>query len=53
MMDLPITLAILFEHTMEEFQFWETFLVANATSSVYHNGQNRILTSWVVVGVSI
>jgi len=35
MTDLPVTVAILFEHTMEEFQFcWETSLVAGCSSCV-------------------
>jgi hypothetical protein len=30
MTDLPVTVAVLFEHIMEEFQFsWETFLVTD------------------------
>jgi len=34
-----VVVAILFEHTTEEFQFsWDTFLVAGGSSSVYQGG---------------
>jgi len=37
--DFPITVAVLFEHTKEEFQLsWETFLVADGSSSMYQGG---------------
>jgi len=36
MMDLPVTVAVLIEHTKKEFQFsWETFLVADGSSMGY------------------
>jgi len=39
-MDQPATVAVLFECTMEEFQFsWETSLNADNSSSVYQGGQ--------------
>jgi hypothetical protein len=53
-MDLPVTVAIMFECTMKEFHFsWETTLVTNDTSSVYQGQQHRMLIGWVVVQLSI
>jgi hypothetical protein len=47
--DLPVTLAVLFQRTMEEFQFsWEAVLVAHGSSSLYH----RVLIGRVVEEVS-
>jgi len=44
MMDLPVTVAILFDHTVEEFQLrWETFLIADGSSSVYQDGWYQML----------
>jgi len=42
MMDLPVTVAILFERTTKEFQLpWETVLVANGSCSMYHNPEDN------------
>jgi len=49
MTNMLITVAVLFEGTMKEFQFSrETFLVADGSSSVYQGGQHRMLIGWVV-----
>jgi hypothetical protein len=49
-MDLPVTVVMLLERTMEEFHlFWEAFLVADGSSSVYQGGEHRMLIDWVVV----
>jgi len=36
--DLLITIVIVFEHAMEEFQFWEMSLVTDVPSSLYQGG---------------
>jgi len=49
-MDLPITVAILYEQSTKEFQFsWETFLVIDVSSLVYQDGEHRMLTGQVMV----
>jgi hypothetical protein len=35
MMELPVIIAVLFEHTVKEFQFWEMFMVADDCSFMY------------------
>jgi hypothetical protein len=50
MMDLPVTVGIPFEHTMEKFQFsWQTLLVVKIALAWCP----RMLTGWVVVQLSI
>jgi len=51
MIDLPVTAAILFEHTAKELQFpWETSLVTHGSGSVIvRRLQHRMLIGRVVV----
>jgi hypothetical protein len=53
-MDLPVTVPILFGHTMKEFQFsWETFLVTDGSNLVSQGGWYRMLIGWVVMQPNI